>query len=237
MDLEIISSDKHGETTSTPLPKSLTLLKTIQLPASPSSVSHYKGKTYVGLGNGTIGIIYSNYKLYVPSITWSTQVDSVVVYKDLVYMLLWTGTASHIVKVCRLSGMPVAQWNHSCRSDWHCNLLTIVSDQVVITDQPNNRITIYSLTGQILRHVPCSLLTEGVEVMRAVNDSSVVVSDRLSSLVFRFNITTGDVMWTCKDVRGPQGVTCYGGRYVLVASYDNKTVNILDMKTGDENIM
>ena len=52
----------------------------------------------------------------------------------------------------------------------------------------------------------------------AVDDSSVVVSDYDTSQVFRFNITTGDVMWTCKDVSGPLSVTCYGRRYVLVAN-------------------
>ena len=238
MELEIVSSDgitidsEQGLTTSTPTPTSLTLLKTVQLPARPLSVCHYKGSTYVGLENNTVARINSNYQLYESFITCSNPVESVVIYKDLVYMLLWTGSVSHIVRVCDMSGRQTAQWNHSCTAGWCCNVLTIVSDQVVIADPPNNRITIYSLTGQILRHVPCSLLTEGVEVMRAVNDSSVVVSDRLSSLVFRFNITTGDVMWTYKDVSGPLGVTCYGRRYVLVAINGCNIVKMLNLETG-----
>ena len=186
----------------------------------------------MGLDNNTVARIDSDYKLHESFITCSNPVHSVVIYKDMVYMLLYTGSVSHIVRVCDMSGRQVAQWSHSCNSYCWCNVLTIVSDQVVIADPPNNRITIYSLTGQILRHVPCSLLPKDVEVMCAVDDSSVVVSDRPSSLVFRFNITTGDVMWTCKDINKPQGVTCYGRRYVLVASCGNKTVNILDIKTG-----
>ena len=239
--LEIVSSDgitidsEHGLTTSTPTPTSLTVLKTVQLPASPISVCHYKGSTYVGLNNNTVARIDSNYQLYESFITCSNTVDSVVIYKDLVYMLLYTGgSVSHIVRVCDMSGRQTAQWNHSCTDGfYYCNVLTIVSDQVVIADPPNNRITIYSLTGQILRHVPCSLLGSSNMTVCAVDDSSVVVSDRGTSQVFRFNITTGDVMWTYKDVIRPQGVTCYGRRYVLVASYNNKTVKILDIKTGE----
>ena len=239
IELEIVSSDgitidsEQGLTTSTPTPTSLTLLKTVQLPARPISVCHYKGSTYVGLDNNTVARIDSNYQLYESFITCSNPAESVVIYKDLVYMLLYTGSVSHIVRVCDMSGRQTAQWNHSCTASLYCNVLTIVSDQVVIADPPNNRITIYSLTGQILRHVPCSLLGSSNMTVCAVDDSSVVVSDYGTSQVFRFNITTGDVMWTYKDVSRPLGVTCYGRRYVLVASYNNKTVKILDIKTGE----
>ena len=240
IELEVVSSDgitidsEHGLTTSTPTPTSLTLLKTVQLPSCPISVCQYKGSTYVGLDNNTVSRIDSNYQLYESFITCSNRVDSVVIYKDLVYMLLYTGSVSRIVRVCDMSGRQTAQWNHSCTVGcYYCNVLTIVSDQVVIADPPNNRITIYSLTGQILRHVPCSLLGSRHLNVCAVDDSSVVVSDSGTSQVFRFNITTGDVMWTYKDVSEPLGVTCYGRRYVLVASNYNKTVKILDIKTGE----
>ena len=238
IELEIVSSDgitidsEHGLTTSTPTPTSLTLLKTVQLPDSPISVCHYKGSTYVGLDNSTVARIDGKNQLYKYFITSSNPVESAVIYKDLVYMLLYTGSVSRIVRVCDMSGRQTAQWNHSSNIPY-CNVLTIVSDQVVIADPPNNRITIYSLTGQILRHVPCSLLGSSHMTVCAVDDSSVVVSDYGTSQVFRFNITTGDVMWTYKDVSEPLGVTCYGRRYVLVASYDNKTVKILDIKTGE----
>ena len=50
--------------TSAPLPTSLTLLKSVKLPAKPLSVCHYKGSTYVGLKNKTVARIDSNYQLY-----------------------------------------------------------------------------------------------------------------------------------------------------------------------------
>ena len=239
IELEIVSSDgmtidsEYGLTTFTPTPPtSLTLLKTVQLPATAISVCHDKGSTYVGLENNTVARIDSNYQLYESFIICSHRVDSVFIYKDLVYTLLYKDTVSRKVRVCDMSGRQTAQWDHSC-TDGYCNVLTIVSDQVVVADPANNRITIYSLTGQILRQVPCSLLGSSDMTVCAVDDSSVVVSDRDTYQVFRFNITTGDVMWTYEDVSQPLGVTCYGRRYVLVANCNNQTVKILDIKTGE----
>ena len=236
-ELKIIPSDgiaidsERGIRVSSLLPTSLTLLKSIELPESPYCVCQYKGSTYVGLYNNTVARIDSNYKLYESFITCSGPVCSIVIYKDLVYMLLYTGSQPRIVRVCDMSGREVTQWSHTCHT-YASNVLTIVSDQVVIADQPNKRITVYSLTGQILRHVPCSLLCNDYGFMCAVDDCSVVYSDYKSSKVFRVNINTGHVMWTCSDIVKPQGITCDGRRYVLVASYHCSTVHVLDIKTG-----
>ena len=133
------------------------MLKSVQLPAEPLSVCHYKGSTYVGLDNNTVARIDSNYQLYESFITCSGHVYSIVICKDLVYMLVRDGSAPFIVRVCDIYGKEIVRWNHSKDYGYRCNLLIIVSDQVVIADQPNKKITIYSLTGQILKHVPCSL--------------------------------------------------------------------------------
>ena len=237
-ELEVVSFhsiiiDEYGLTDSALPPTSLTWLNSVPLPAKPLSVCHYKRSTYVGLDNKTVARIDSNYQLYESFITCSGPVNSIVIYKDMVYMLVGKGLAPFIVRVCDMSGKQIVKWNHSKHYYGHfCNLLTVVSDQVVIADPPNNRVTIYSLTGQILRQVPCSLLGSSNMTECAVDDSSVVVSDDGASQVFRFNITTGDVMWTCKDVIGPRAaIPCYGRRHVLVANY-NTTVKILDTRTG-----
>ena len=146
-------------------------------------------------------------------------------------MLLWINSVSRMVRVCDMSGKEVTQWSHTlytCTS----NVLTIVSDQVVIADPPNNRITVYSLTGQILRHVTCSLLSNSNGAMCAVDDFSVLYSEYDSSKVFRVNITTGHVMWICSDIVNPQGITCFSRRYALVASYNCNRVMVLDINTG-----
>ena len=237
VELEIISSggitidSKRGIIVSLQLPTSLTLMKSIELPSSPYGVCHYKGSTYVGLYNSTIARIDSNYKLYESFINCSGRVDSIVIYKDLLYILLQRRSESRIVRVCDMSGKEITRWRHTCYKN-ASNVLTIVSDQVVIADQPNKRITVYSLTGQILRHVPCSLLCNYWGFMCAVDDCSVVYSDYESSKVFRVNISTGHVMWTCSDIVEPQDITCYGRRYVLVASRCHSTVKVLDIKTG-----
>ena len=236
-ELKIISSDgitidsERGIIVSSLLPTSLTLLKSIELPESPYCVCQYKGSTYVGLYNNTVARIDSNYKLYESFINCSGPVDSIVIYKDLVYMLLQTGSKSRIVQVCDMFGKEIRHWSHTCYT-LASNVLTIVSDQVVIADQPNKRITVYSLTGQILRQVPCSLLCNDRGFMCAVDDCSVVYSDYKSSKVFRVDINTGHVMWTCSDIKEPQGITIYGRGYVLVARNNCSSVKVLDIKTG-----
>ena len=235
-ELKIISFDgitidsERGIAVFTPLPTYLTLLTDITM-SNPYGVCHYKGSTYVGLNDNTIARIDSNYKLYESFINCSGSVDSVVIYKDLVYMLLYTGSQYRTVKVCDMSGKEITQWGHFCFT-YPSNVLTIVSDQVVIADPPNKRITVYSLDGQILRQVPCSLLSNYYGFMCAVDDCSVVYSDHNSSKVFRVNINTGDVMWTCSDIKEPQGITVYGRGYVLVARNNCSSVKVLDIKTG-----
>ena len=111
-------------------------------------------------------------------------------------------------------------------------MLTVLSDQIVIPDKPNKRITVYSLDGTTLRHIPFSLISDTHVCTCSVDETSVIVSDCDSSQVSKVNIATGEVMWTCRDVRDPMGVTCYTHRYVFVAGYNNNTVKILDVSTG-----
>jgi len=68
--------------------------------------------------------------------------------------------------------------------------------------------------------------------MCAVDNLSVVVSDYLTSIVFKVNIPSGEVEWTSLDVPNPGGVTYHGGR-VFVTNRSNTTrVWILDVNTG-----
>ena len=248
IELEIVYSDcitidNEQELTTLPAPIFPTLLETVQLPAAPLCICHYKRSTYVGLENSTVARIDSNYKLYESFISYpSYAVQSLAIYKGNLYMLLHKPSSplnsmlrglamSCKVRVCDMYGRETTHWYHSC-SGFYCNVLTVVSDQVVIADPPNKRVTVYSLTGQILRHVPCPLLSNLNTTATCAGDGDfIIVSDRGSSQVFRFNINTGDVMWTYKGLHEPQGVTCY--RRVVVVTSDDGSVKILDVKTGE----
>ena len=80
---------EHGLTTSGPLPKSITLLQTVQVSSSCTSVCQYEGNTYVGLHNQTIDRIDGSYQLSKSFLSgFSNNVVSVRVYKDRVYSLV-----------------------------------------------------------------------------------------------------------------------------------------------------
>ena len=104
---------------------------------------------------------------------------------------------------------------------------------VVISDGVNKRLSVYSLTGQLIKHIPCDMLSSLNTTICSADLSSLIVSSYDTSKVQRINITTGQVMWTSSCVTKPLGVTCYN-QYVLVydESYQTK-IQILDISTGE----
>ena len=201
------------------------------LPSGVCSFFCYKGSTYVGLNNRTVAVIDINYQLHTSFITCPSPVFSITVYKDMIYLL----DSFFIVKVYDSSGTKVRQWKHSPYHGYSGDMMTVVSDQVVITDPACKRIVIYSLTGQILRHVPCSQLALSCIDICAVDDSSVIVLNHKSAQVFRFNIATGDILWTYmfRGLHKPHSAICWGEIYVLVVVRDSDTMMILDIRTGE----
>jgi len=131
------------------------------------------------------------------------------------------------------SGNQVASWSHSEISSGYSNKLVIVDDQVVVPDRQSKRLTIYSLTGEVIKQVPCSLLSNSYAAICAADRHCVVVSHYISSQVFKLDLTTEKVIWTCKNVTNPQGVSCYRSKYILVTDQSSRTtIWILDVKTG-----
>ena len=131
-----------------------------------------------------------------------------------------------------MSGKVITEWDHPIYNRCYCDSLVIISEQVVIPDKVNKRITIYSLTGKVIKHIPCSVIGKKHTAMCSVDNNSIIISDKDISLVSRVNLSSGQVMWSCKDIVSPLGVTCYGGDYVLVASCSTKIISLLDIKTG-----
>ena len=100
----VVIDSEHVTSADKPHPTGITLLKSVQLPEIPFSVCHYKGSTYVGLYSNGVVKVDSKYKLDQSVFNSFDTVDSVVVHKDLVYMLVHTGSESRIVRVCDMSG-------------------------------------------------------------------------------------------------------------------------------------
>ena len=100
--------------------------------------------------------------------------------------------------------------------------ITIVSNQVVVPDYKNKQLTVYSLAGEVIKHITCPQLS-GYELnvgasACAVDNNSIIVTDYNTSKVFKVNISTEETVWMCDDVAKPQAVAIYEKDYVCVGS-------------------
>ncbi|XP_067944887.1 tripartite motif-containing protein 2-like [Watersipora subatra] len=213
-----------------PPPKSLTLLKCIELPSQPVSVCQHEGVTYVGLRNGTVSRIDSNYKLHNSLISTSDIVESISLYELRLYILSYSNPRT--VSVYDLSGQVITTWQHPYRGSC-CSMLTVAAGNVVVADPPNKRLTIYSLTGKTLRNVSCPLLSNSQVSICAGHGDDVIIADYKTKKVFRFNITTRNVMWTFTHPDHPQGLLCYED-FILVAAYNSSIIYTLRYATGEK---
>jgi len=218
-------------TTSTP-PNSLKLLQSVDVSRNCWPVCSYEGNTYVGL-IGEVDRVDENYNVTQSFATVSDYVFGLTAYKDQLYTLVRDSKNNWKVEVYDFSGNQVTSWTHSDINSGYINKLVIVDDQVVVPDRQSKRLTIYSLAGEVINQVPCSLLSNNCVTICAADRHCVVVSDYYSSQVFKLDLTTEKVIWTYKDVTNPQGVTCYRSKYILVTNLNSKTtIWILDVKTG-----
>jgi len=226
----IISLDQ-GMTTPT-LPKSLKLLQSVDVSSNCWSVCKYEGDTYVGLNGAGVDRIDKSFSVFKSFISLTNSVAGITVHKNKLYALQCISSTNWKVHVYDLTGKQVTSWSHHDSSEY-VNNLAIVDDQVVVPDRGNKRLTIYSLTGEVIKHVSCPLLSNSHTAICAADRHCVVVSDYGSSQVFKLDLTTEKVIWTWKDVSRPQGVTCYRSKYILVTNCSSKTtIWILDVETG-----
>jgi len=228
---DMIISSVQGVTTPT-LPKSFTLLQSVDVSSYCSSVCKYEGNTYVGLYGEGIDRIDESFSVSKSFVSLTSFVSGVTVHRNKLYALELISNTNWVVHVYDVTGKQVTSWSHHDSSEY-INKLAIVDDQVVVPDRHSKRLTIYSLTGEVIKHVSCPLLSISNTAICAVNRHCVVVSDYGSSQVFKLDLTTEKVIWTWKDVFRPQGVTCYRSKYILVTNPSSKTtIWILDVETG-----
>jgi len=222
-----ISLDQ-GVTTST-FPKSVKLLQSVDVSDYCFSVCKYKGNIYVGICY-RVDRVDESYNVTKSFLSSTEFVYGITVCKDQLVTLV--GYSNWKVHVYDLNGNQVTSWSHgdSCGKR---NKLAIVDNQLVVPNRQHKKLTLYSLNGEVIKHVPCSTLGNGDVALCAADGHSVVVSDMGSSQVFKFDLTTEKVIWACKDVSKPQGVTCYRNRYILVTNRSSKTtIWVLDVETG-----
>jgi len=229
---DMIFSLDQGVTTPI-LPNSLKPVQSVDVSSNCLSAYKYEGDTYVGLYDGAgIDRIDESFSVSKSFISLTDLVTGVTVHRNRLYALQCISKTNWVVNVYDLTGKQVTSWSHHDNS-WNVNKLAIIDDQVVVPDRHSKKLTIYSLTGEVIKHVSCSLLNKENTAICAADRHCVVVSDWGSSQVFKLDLTAEKVIWTCKDVSQPQGVTCYRSKYILVTKRSSKTtIWILDVETG-----
>lgn len=205
------------------------MLKTVKTGTRCNAVCYYKGDTYVGLDNYKVARIDNNFKLCDNFLTFNNYVESVAVYKERIYTLVYG--YPFLLYVYSMSGIYIAKWTHTDALS-RCTGLAILSERIVIPDRTNRQLTVYSLSGRIVKHLPCPQLDSGRVAICSSNDGAVIVSICGSQQILKMSISTGEVMWSYRGVRYPEGVTCYGKNYLCVASYNSKRIQIVNLKTG-----
>lgn len=146
------------------------------------------------------------------------------------------------VRVYALNGNQEREWTHTADGAGSHSQLTIVNDRVAILCVTRNRVTTYSLDERDVRsHIPHegklgeNPITEFTQVC-AAGGNCLVFSDYNSHQVVKFNLTTKKVIWRCKDVCNPRGVTHYKddeNEFILVTDLSPEpTVHILDIERG-----
>jgi len=224
---------EHELTATDTLPKQLTLLHTVKS-GRCTSVCNYQGTTYVGLNCG-VAIIEEQNQSSRQLLKMTSNVDSVVLYKDRLFTLVdaLKNSDPRTVTVCNLTGKLITSWTHSNIKKWCCTKLAVVNDQVLIPDIPNRRLIVYSLAGEVEKHINCPLHYSASSVsVCAVDDDSVIVSDFGSSKVLKVKISNGEVEWTSVGMTKSQGVAYYRGRVYVANCSTHTRIWILDGNTG-----
>jgi len=219
---------EQGLVVSPPPLKSIELINTVEVSPHCYSVHTYEGITYAGCSGGVDRINENNKvtKSFI-SIKGSTVV-SFSVHNDRIYTL----SSDSTVRVHDLEGRSITSWTHTDKLGSR-NQLAIINNQIAILDRLNKTLVFYSLNGKVVNTFPCPLLTDASVRLSAADNNSIIISQYYSSLVYKVDISSGDIIWQCKDVAAPRGVTCYRDEFVLVADDTiPTTLCVLSLHTG-----
>ena len=242
-----IRVDKASSLWKSSLPRQINLTEEVNVNSNCRSICSYKGVTYVGLENGVAKIIESDYSLQ-PFISNTGVVTSVSLHRDMLYLLCNDWNNSPKIGLYDLNGQLISSCSLYLSCQESAGSFVIVGGRVVVPIKRNEvgsakrdqQLRVYSLEGKLIKRINCPQMNEySTHTICAVDSHSVVVSSNVSRLlepskIFRINIDTEEVNWTSRNVDHPDGLTCYGEDFVLVADYNSKphTISVLDVKTG-----
>lgn len=216
-------------------PTSLKLLKELSLNSHCATVRHHEGRVYAGLLDGSLVRIASDFEtasLLNLSNGLSGGVGGIAFCGNL--MVTTTGLCEtktvgvHELSTCKL----VKTWSHN-DSEKLGNNLAVVNGQVVVVDRKDKRLSVYTIDGELVKHIPCQQIVEHYVSLCSADHDSVILSNNLSSSVYKVSISKGQIEWE-STVGLPLSVACYKDKYCVVNSEGSfNSITILDINTGE----
>ena len=87
-------------------------------------------------------------------------------------------------------------------------MILVGNDQLCVGDWPSKELIVYSLTGEVLRKVPCPppLIMAGDVSMCNCAANNVVISDKGSAIVAKMSLEDGRLLWSFTSIERPDGI-------------------------------
>ena len=222
-------------------PNSLLHLNSLELLSMPTAICQYKNQLHVYCSlfgsHKILRIDRQGNQFEWVSYSSDTRVESICAKNDKIFVMILKKINSRQICVYDLSGQLITSWHLSDRNNIICNKLVVIGNQVIVCNVDNKRLTVYSLTGDIIRHIPCTQLRYYYSIICEAGDDSVIITNWWSDKVYKLSLTTGQIEWTSTDVRYPRAVVCYADQYVLVAADYSSDIIVLDINTGKKCYM
>ena len=187
---------------------------------------------YVGNSNGEILKLDDQGCFEVFSKTPSSNIVGLTIHGSTLYTL---NSQKGIYEIDLKTMKRALFFNHADKSAYQGSRMLVTQNQLVVADVTDHQLTLYSLTGQLIRHVDCPQIGRNwvCICLSPSNPDVIIVSDYETSKVFAVNLTTGAVLWTNSDISKPQGIVSYGSEHVLVTKQSESTnIWILNVNTG-----
>ncbi|XP_067929470.1 uncharacterized protein [Watersipora subatra] len=230
-ELQIVDDAAISTNLLTP-PSLLKFKKVVPVPSAYFTVAYRDKFTYVGgVGAGLNRIDELASLVTSLSTLEGNNINGLCFYNEKLFILVHPFK----VLVTDLNGKLITSWDHSDSISKPINKLVVTGDKLVVPNRSNNCMTVYSLDGQVIKHIPCLQDGEwGMMALCAPDHKSVIVSSSATSTVFRVNIKTGETVWTCAEGDKPGGVACYEGDNILVTPLRSvyADIRILQAETG-----
>ena len=140
-------------------PSAINTIKTLSLGYTPRAICQYKGVTYVGSIGSILQIDSQGNQTIFTSLQSGERVDSIRAKNNRIFVIQNYKSGRRLC-IYNMLGQLITSWYHPDRSHFNYgNNLALVGSHVIVGDVSNNRLTVYSLTGDIIRHIPCTQLS------------------------------------------------------------------------------